>query len=446
VTEPAREQPPSTLAVSLWLLGLVVLQITCQLALLFEALAPLRVAFRSASFGMGLVALAVVRGRTSQHPARGPAALALLVVALELLLNPDTTTALAGLAAVALYTAIISPVFWVPRLAVSPAVFGRLVLLLWGFHTLSAAFGVLQAYFPGQFQPALSETVRRSAWGGENFKVQLASGDMVFRPMGLTDSPGGAAMSGLYSVVFGLGIMTTTRRALLSGAAVVGLTIGLFCIYLSQVRSALVLTGILTMMLIAALAAAGRVVAAARVAAVVFVVSAGAFVWAVGLGGEATRARFETLLEGNPDEIYYRSRGFFLEHTVTVLLPEYPFGAGLGRWGVIGTYFGDTKNPYATPIWAEIQWTAWLVDGGLPLVAAYALAILAAAGATARVAMRCPDVWLAGWARLILAYDAAAVALTFNSVPFIGQPGLEFWLLNAALFAASRTVTHGRST
>jgi hypothetical protein len=423
---------------SFWLVGIVVVQIGCQIALLFEALSPLRVFFRTASFGVGLVALAVVQGRAAQHPARGPAALVLLIVGLEMLFN-DTSTALAGVASVALYAAIIGPVFWVPRLAVPPAAFGRLVLLLWGFHTLSAGFGVLQVYFPGQFQPALSETLRRSQWAGENLKVQLASGESVYRPMGLTDTPGGAAMSGLYAVVFGLGVMTTTRRVALSAAAVVGLTIGLFCIYLSQVRSALVLAGILSVILVGALAAAGRVVAAARVAAVVLFVSAGAFVWAVGLGGDATRERFETLLEGNPEEIYYRNRGVFLEHTVTVLLQECPLGAGLGRWGVIGLYFGDASNPYATPIWVEIQWTAWLVDGGLPLMAAYAFAILAAIGAAARVALRCPDPWLAGWARLIFAYDVAAVALTFNSVPFIGQPGLEFWLLNAALFAAGRT-------
>ena len=37
----------------------------------------------------------------------------------------------------------------------------------------------------------------------------------------------------------------------------------------------------------------------------------------------------------------------------------------------------------------------------------------------------------------MLAYDVGAVALTFNYPLFIGQGGMEFWLLNAALFTAA---------
>ena len=41
------------------------------------------------------------------------------------------------------------------------------------------------------------------------------------------------------------------------------------------------------------------------------------------------------------------------------------------------------------------------------------------------------------WATLILAYDVGAVANTFSYPLFIGQGGMEFWLLNAALFGAA---------
>jgi hypothetical protein len=37
---------------------------------------------------------------------------------------------------------------------------------------------------------------------------------------------------------------------------------------------------------------------------------------------------------------------------------------------------------------------------------------------------------------MVLAYDVAALATTFNYPLFIGQGGLEFWILNASLFAA----------
>ena len=50
---------------------------------------------------------------------------------------------------------------------------------------------------------------------------------------------------------------------------------------------------------------------------------------------------------------------------------------------------------------------------------------------------------LAAWAvvaivliYVVFAYDVGALAMTFNYPLFIGQSGLEFWILNACLFAA----------
>lgn len=244
-------------------------------------------------------------------------------------------------------------------------------------------------------------------------------------------------MAGLYAIVFGLGFLVAARHPLQVVAGLASLPVGLFCIILSQVRSALVVAGILAVALVGVLVAARRYAAAARVTVVVPAVAAGAFIWAVALGGQATIDRFKTLLEGS--EVYYKSRGIFLEETVTEHVPEYPFGAGLGRWGMMLTYFGDSSNPNAAPLWVEIQWTGWVFDGGVPLTLAYMAALAAAVVATVRVALYCPDPWLAGWAELIVAYDVAALAITFNATPFAGQTGLEFWLLNATVFAAGRT-------
>ena len=38
---------------------------------------------------------------------------------------------------------------------------------------------------------------------------------------------------------------------------------------------------------------------------------------------------------------------------------------------------------------------------------------------------------------VVFAYDVGALAITFNYPLFIGQGGMEFWLLNAALFTAA---------
>jgi hypothetical protein len=116
--------------------------------------------------------------------------------------------------------------------------------MMWGFHTLSASFGVLQVYFPGQFQPYLSTAIQNSTYGGENLLITLANGAQVYRPMGLTDQPGGAATAGFYALLLGVGIALREGNQILRIACMGSAGIGLFCIYLSQVRSILVFSGI----------------------------------------------------------------------------------------------------------------------------------------------------------------------------------------------------------
>src|SRR5262249_12004694 len=103
-------------------------------------------------------------------------------------------------------------------------------------------------------------------------------------------------------------------------------------------------------------------------------VAAAGLVWALSVGGESVSQRLSTLVDDDPGSVYHNNRGHFLQETVEVLLPEYPLGAGLGRWGMMSAYFGDHSNA----LWAEIQWTGWLLDGGIPLVVVYVLAILSA--------------------------------------------------------------------
>jgi hypothetical protein len=44
------------------------------------------------------------------------------------------------------------------------------------------------------------------------------------------------------------------------------------------------------------------------------------------------------------------------------------------------------------------------------------------------------------WGGLIFAYDIGVVALTFNYPIFMSQGGMEFWLLNTALFVAAGSI------
>ena len=69
----------------------------------------------------------------------------------------------------------------------------------------------------------------------------------------------------------------------------------------------------------------------------------------------------------------------FLSYTLQELLYEYPFGAGIGRWGMMSAYFGEPTNWQFPALWAEIQLTGWLYDGGVLLWICYAGAIVTAA-------------------------------------------------------------------
>ncbi len=437
-TMPNRASAAAQQTAAIWVIGVVCVQIACQLALLFETLAPFRVLFRSAAFSMSLLAIVIVSGRINRHPARNVAVAILAIVGFGFL-HPQTPNALAAIAQLALYAAIIGPIFWVPRLAVNRQTLVQLFTVFWSFHVLSSIFGVLQIYYPGQFQPNISDNFTTTGELSKGLQITLANGESVWRPMGLTDSPGGAGMAGLYAFVFGMGFLAIGERWSMRVAGMGGMVVGLFCIYLSQIRSIFLLTLIIAISFAAILAALRRYSALGRLGVAVPIIGVTVFLWASAVGGEGMVNRLETLIEADPGEVYYSNRGIFLEETFNTFLPDHPLGCGLGRWGMTANYFGNANDPTASRIWVEIQWTAWVADGGLLLLVAYPFAILLAMFSVGRIAIRSQDVWLSGWAILILAYDTAAIALTFNYPLFIGQFGLEFWLLNGAIYAAMRT-------
>ncbi|OYV68591.1 MAG: hypothetical protein B7Z74_08240 [Deltaproteobacteria bacterium 21-66-5] len=149
---------------------------------------------------------------------------------------------------------------------------------------------------------------------------------------------------------------------------------------------------------------------------------------------------YGTLTKGTPQQVYERNRGQFLAQAFDELLPEYPLGAGVGRWGMMNTYF-DAKSDPNPPLWAEIQWSGWVLDGGAPLILAYVSALLLTLLTTLRIARwrSASDPTLSLWGSVILGYSVGTCALTFSYPVFLSQTGMEFWLLNGVVFAAART-------
>jgi len=162
-----------------------------------------------------------------------------------------------------------------------------------------------------------------------------------------------------------------------------------------------------------------------------------AFSLALFLGGSSIHDRFATLWSKNPADVYYESRGQQLENGFTQQLIEYPLGAGLARWGMMRHYFGDAGNLNSPPIWAEVQWPAWILDGGFILLLLYTAALLVSLREAALLVRRgrSEEVW--SLAALVLAVNAGTVALAFGFTPFTTQHGLQYWLLSGALLGAA---------
>jgi hypothetical protein len=168
------------------------------------------------------------------------------------------------------------------------------------------------------------------------------------------------------------------------------------------------------------------------------------FAGAIALGGGAVLERFATLIEDDPASVYYKSaRGHMLQNDTKYYLEHYPLGAGLARWGMMRVYFGDETNTTAPPLWAELQWPAWALDGGWVLLIAYQLAVLRTAWYEFSVARTGRDIALRRIAAIVFTANLGTFALIFGFTPFTNQVGLMYWFLAGLLHGAVLTRSRG---
>jgi len=414
-----------------WVYAYLAIEIGCQLALLSPELAPARVFFRSAAFGTSLLFLFLTpsTGMRVSHPARLMAGFAVIILSLSAF-NPSGGAPLAVVAHWSLYFAVLAPLFWVSRLRLPEETLGRLLVALWIFHTISSGVGLLQVYFPGRFQPALTTFITEK----QMLMIRLASGEWVPRPMGLTDTPGGAAASGLFAALLGIGVVLTRPFRFAPAMGFLSMTMGMACLYLSQVRAALVMLGICFVVVVVILGVSGRISRAFWSLSFGVVVVLLGFRLAFDVGGDTVTSRLSSLTQYDPTTVYQNNRGFMLEDAFLNVLPKYPLGAGLGHWGMMNVYFGSPEDY----IGAEIQWVGWMLDGGIPLMIVYSVALLTTIYHAVRTSLRGVGGRFGAWAAIIAAYDVGTFALCFSYAPFVGSAGLEFWLLNAVLIQVSR--------
>jgi hypothetical protein len=240
-----------------------------------------------------------------------------------------------------------------------------------------------------------------------------------------------AAQLGLFFALQPVGALKRVFSALLGFA-------GVAAIYLSHVRTMILIVAGMSLVYAVMLWLRRERARAGLVLGVAGGMLVGALFFAAMLGGESIIDRFSTLFEEDPTSVFYKSgRGAQLQYDTQAYLWDYPLGAGLGRWGMMRLYFGNEDNVNSPPLWAEVQWPAWVLDGGIIVLLLYGLALLHTAVYEYKVCRTIQSPRLANIAVVIFAANAGVVALTLGFTPFTTQVGLQYWFLAGLLHGAS---------
>jgi len=426
-----------------WLEMFVLSQVLWGVLLFVPGSQGFRVYIRAFPYVASLTAL-VGCARYGALDVAVPGAKWMLAVLLLLVVNllHEETWLKAGAAQIVFQLAIAAPVFWGARAWITGLRLERLMLLIFGAHVLSAAVGLLQVYFPARFMPpefsSLALKLNPEMLGALSYVG--SDGRLITRPPGLTDLPGGAAISGTIAALFGFALaMRADQRklwkAIHAALAVVGMTV----VYLTQVRSmlAMIVAGMFVLAFIRM--RRGRIIQSGWIVAAASILIVGAFAWAVSLGGESVQNRFSGIAGSGMVQSYKENRGTFLSYAVGERLSEYPWGAGLGRWGMMTQYFGDGSNWQYPALHAELQLTGWLYDGGVLMWLFYGCALAVAVRYSySRAASR--DDPLSDFAEMVLVMQLLIVGLCFTGPVFNTQLGIMFWLCTALLIGGERTL------
>lgn len=413
----------------------ILLQIILNLLIIVPALDEYRFFLRLAVFLANIIFLLFIAFRPIQsrhHPA-SKITFFMLVSLLASLLITGEPISMNSIAQITLYLSVIAALFWVPYIKLDINVIGNIFLLLFIYHFFSAFLGLLQVYFPESFSIPLASMVTESLKGTEAM-IKLADGRRIYRPMGLTNTPGGASYSGFFIIASSLVLAITAKKnfLLMQIIAILSFLIGFLVMFMCQIRVMLVSAGLIIFVLglfLIWIRHYGKVV---RIILYSFVATLSSFTLIVSVAGEEVIKRIGTLFSASPIEVYNVNRGAFLEYTFKDLIRQYPFGVGVGRWGMVARYF-DVKNNF----WAEIEWTSWVLDGGILLVFSYALMILLTLTVALKAMKKAPveyNAKLRVWATFLFAYNLTFFGLTFVAHPFNSQSGMEFWLINAVFY------------
>jgi hypothetical protein len=398
---------------------------------------PLRVGAYAISFyAFALWWLDRAGRKEGKHPAERYLLLVMIVLTASIA-HPDTVGLVPGIATVLMYFTILCPLFWARAYVTNRRQLVRVLAILIVCNGINSIVGVLQVYDPARWMPReLSMFYAAGSQMSAAVTYVGPGGRLIMRPPGLFDTPGAVCGAGtiaaMFGLIFALEPIAWWKRLLaftMAGA-------GIAAIYLSHVRVSLVVAVAMMTFYLALLAFLREHKRFTQFGTLAAGILAGAFVLAVALGGQSILERFSTLLAEDPATLYYNNRGVAFQHGFTTLLAQYPMGAGLARWGMMHYYFGAPSRMDVAEMFAEVQPSAWVLDGGVFLLAFYCLALVATVIYDAMFVRSLADPDDRRWSAAVIAANFGTLVLVFTFVPFGTVGGMQFWFLEGALHGA----------
>ena len=398
---------------------------------------PLRVGAYAISFYAFVLWWLDRAGRKEgKHPAERYLLLVMIVLTASIA-HPDTVGLVPGIATVLMYFTILCPLFWARAYVTNRRQLVRVLAILIVCNGINSIVGVLQVYDPARWMPReLSMFYAAGSQMSAAVTYVGPGGRLIMRPPGLFDTPGAVCGAGtiaaMFGLIFALEPIASWKRLLaftMAGA-------GIAAIYLSHVRVSLVVAVAMMTFYLALLAFLREHKRFTQFGTLAVSILAGAFVLAVALGGQSILERFSTLLAEDPATLYYNNRGVAFQHGFTTLLAQYPMGAGLARWGMMHYYFGAPSRMDVAEMFAEVQPSAWVLDGGVFLLAFYFLALAATVIYDAMFVRSLADPDDRRWSAAVIAANFGTLVLVFTFVPFGTVGGMQFWFLEGALHGA----------
>lgn len=432
-----RKPPPG------WLYLFLAIQYLSSALLFFPASQPYRMFIRALPYAtsVALLGIYLVRHRRGE---RFPVWARLLFFAMVLLfvslLHPLTNLP-AGIGQLLFQLSIAAPAFWAIYWVQDKGTLSALIWIIFFASALSATVGVLQVYYPGTFMPRefSSLALQLNPYAITSLTYIGADGRELIRPPGLTDYPGGAAVAGMTTALLGLLLSITLASSGWRRFACLALgSVGLVVLYLTQVRSLLMMLLISLVAVTLMMLRQRRFATTLNLGITTVVLLSVAFLWAIQVGGESVYDRFLGLIEVGPLQSYQLHRGGFLNYTFRELLFAFPFGAGVGRWGMMQVYFDRGDPSQSPPMYAEIQLTGWLLDGGVLMWLLYGGAVLTALVYSYRVLTAFPDRSTRDLTLIVFAMNIVIAGQSFAGPTFNTQMGIQFWLMATALYSVTR--------